>query len=50
MDPPVDCFLFLIFVCGTFVAAGSEFDVVPKLYEEVGCTENKNAASKRYSK
>lgn len=42
-------FLFLTtFVCCTFVAADNEFNVVPKLYEEIGCTETKNSGKKRY--
>lgn len=37
--------LFLMtFVCDTFIAADNQFNVVPKLYEEVGCTETKNSA------
>lgn len=46
-------FLFLMtFVCDTFIAADNEFNIAPKLYEEVGCTETKNSAgnSKRYGK
>lgn len=37
-------FLFLItVVCDTFIAAENEFNVVPKHYEELGCTENKKS-------
>lgn len=38
-------FLFLF----TFVCAENEFNIVPKLYEEVGCTEKKSSDNvKRY--
>lgn len=40
-------YLFLFaFIGDTFIAAENEFNVVPKLYEEVGCTENKNSDGK----
>lgn len=36
-------FLFLFTVFGVkCIAADNEFDVVPKLYEEIGCTEIKS--------
>lgn len=42
---------FTTIVCDTFVAAENEFNIVPKLYEEVGCTEKKSAGNgKRYGK
>lgn len=35
--------LLLVFIFGVnFIAADKEFDVVPKLYEEIGCTEIKS--------
>lgn len=42
-------FLVLItFICNTVVGAENDFNVVPKLYEEVGCTDS--AGLKRYKK
>lgn len=45
-------FLFITtFVCDTIIATENEFNVVPKLYEEVGCTEKNSADDgKRYEK
>lgn len=36
------------FICGTISGAESEFDTVPKLYEEIGCTEVKNSGGKGF--
>lgn len=41
----VSCLFFIIGV--RFIAADKEFDVVPKLYEEIGCTEIKSDSNKR---
>lgn len=45
-------FLFITtFVCDTVIAIENEFNVVPKLYEEIGCTEKKPTGDgKRYGK
>lgn len=45
-------FLFITtLVCDTVIATENEFNLVPKLYEEVGCTEKNPAGDgKRYGK
>lgn len=54
MSSKVTVFLFLMaFVCDSFIAADDKFNVVPKLYEEIGCTETASAGNsnlKRYGK
>lgn len=38
-----NCLCLLLCVFGVrLIAADKEFDVVPKLYEEIGCTEVEN--------